>query len=114
MEESKTACRQPRTLARYMAVSASRRRCSGFSVTGPAAALQAARDLDEQLVSGAVPEAVVHQLEAIEIEKEHGESRGVASLGARERHVETIFQERAIGQPRERIVERGLQQLRLR
>ncbi len=39
IELSKTACREARTLARYMAVSASRSRCSTRSVVGPPSAM---------------------------------------------------------------------------
>src|SRR2546427_800569 len=39
IEESKTAWREPRTLARYIAVSASRSRCSTRSVAGPPSAI---------------------------------------------------------------------------
>src|SRR5207244_8258741 len=43
-----------------------------------------------------------------------GEARGLASLGAGERDLEAILEQRAIRQAGERIVERGLQQSRLR
>ena len=59
-------------------------------------------------------EAVVDQLEAIEIEEEDGEPGGLAALRAGERDLEAILEERAIRQSRQRIVEGGLQQPRLR
>ena len=83
-------------------------------VAGAAAALQAARDLDEELVAGAVPEAVVDQLEAVEVEEENGEAGGLAPLCPRERHLQPVLEQRAVRQAGERIVEGGLQQAGLR
>ena len=45
----------------------------GDEVAGPDAAAQAAATRDEELVAGVVAEAVVHVLEAVEVEEQHRE-----------------------------------------
>src|SRR6266849_170783 len=51
--------------------------------TATASAVSASADLDEQLVAHGVAERIVDDLEAVEIEEEHGQML-VAPLGARE------------------------------
>ncbi len=46
-------------------------------VDSPPAASQSARDLDEQLVAGRVPERVVDRLEAVEVDEQHRGARAV-------------------------------------
>ena len=73
-----------------------------------------AGDLHQELVAGAVAEAVVHHLEAVEVEEEHREGGGLAALRAGERDLQPVLEERAVRQAGERIVERRLEQPRLR
>src|SRR6185295_17608882 len=54
------------------------------------AALQAPGDLDEELVAQRVAEAVVDDLEAVEVEEEDGEERVRVARGARQRGGETV------------------------
>ena len=59
---------------------------------------------DEELIARAVSEAVVDDLEAVEIEEEHGEQLASA-LGARQGEGEAIDEERSIGQAGEGVAE---------
>ena len=68
--------------------------------------LQAARDLDQQLVAVVVPERVVDLLEAIEVDQQH-RAEPVAAQGA----LGAAMQERAVGQVGERVVQRLVAQL---
>ena len=77
-------------------------------------ALQAPGDLHEKLVAGAVAEAVVHHLEPVEIEEEHREVRRFTPLRPRERDLQAVLEEGAVGKPGERVVERRLEQPGLR
>jgi hypothetical protein len=63
------------------------------------------RDILEDEVAGVVAEGVVHQLEAVEVEEEHGD---VALLAARghDRLRQAVLHEPAVGQPGERVVVR--------
>ena len=58
----------------------------------------------EQLVAGEVPEAVVDQLEAVEVEEQHGEQVAPAAAGPVERALQPLHEEGAVGQAGERIV----------
>ncbi len=69
------------------------------------APLDPPRDLDEQLVTGVVPQAVVDHLEAVDVEEQHGDLAG-APREAEESLAEAVEEERAIRQPGQRIVER--------
>jgi len=53
-----------------------------------------------------VPEAVVHRLEVVEIEQQHGDGRSCGGGSARERLSHSIGEEDAIREVRERVVER--------
>ena len=77
-------------------------------VPGAPGPLQPPRDLDEQLIARAVPERVVHHLEAVEVEEEHREPAAPASLGALQRHAQPLHEQGAVGEPGERVVERGV------
>ena len=69
---------------------------------------------DEQLVAGVVAEAVVDDLEAVEVEEEH-RHHGPAVTEAGEGGVEPLDRERTVGQVGERVVEREMtEQLRVR
>jgi len=58
-------------------------------------------DLDEQLVTGAVPEAVVDRLEVVQVEHQDGRGRP-AAVG--DGLVDAADQQRAVGQSGERVV----------
>ena len=73
-------------------------------VVGTHRAAEAVGDRDEQPVSRRVAEAVVHHLEAVEVEEQDGHP-GVHGGGARELATEAVDEQRAIRQARERIVD---------
>ena len=73
---------------------------------GAAQALaDALRGLDQEPVAGEVAEAVVHELELVDVEEEHRDL-AVGPLRPRERVVESIDEEGAIREARERIGQR--------
>ncbi len=59
----------------------------------------------EHAVAGGVAEPVVDGLEAVEVE-EHERAAGALAAGARERALERVEEERAVGQPRQAVVAR--------
>ena len=65
---------------------------------------EAPRDLLEQLVAGVVAERVVHLLEAVEVDEQHGE-RLAGARRAGQRLVEPVAEERTVGEAREPVVE---------
>ena len=67
--------------------------------------LEAFGDDFEQLVARVVAQAVIHLLEAVEVDQQNGENT-TRSLGARERLVETVTEERAVRHPGQAVVER--------
>ena len=67
--------------------------------------LQPAGHPDEQLVAGHVAEAVVDDLEAVEIEEEDGEPVGRVPFGAPERELQVIHEQGAVRQSRQPVVE---------
>src|SRR5712692_11075820 len=58
------------------------------------------------LVTRHVAEAVVEHLEAVEVDEQNREVVALAAAHARQRLAEAVHEERAVGQPGERIVER--------
>ena len=74
---------------------------------------QTVADGDQEMVTGRVTEAVVDELEVIEIEGEEGGARGVAARQAIQRATEPIGEEGAIDQPRQHVVEREVPHPRL-
>ena len=84
----------------------------GRRVGGAQARAQAARDVDEELVADGVPELVVDHLEVVEIEEEHGHALIVARL-ARERMLDAVVEQRAVGELRQRVMEGAVAQLLL-
>ena len=83
-------------------------------VAGPADPVEPTGDGDEKLVAGAVPHRVVHQLEAVEIEEQHGERGAGPSARPRLRLAEPLHEQRPVGEPRQRVVEDGAPELLLR
>ncbi len=61
--------------------------------------LEARRDRGEQLVAGGVPEAVVDELELVEVEEEDGD-RAVGAPRLAEGVLEAVEEEGAVGQAR--------------
>ena len=81
----------------------------GGGVRGAKAPTESFRHGDEQLVACSVPEAVVHGLELVEVDEQHGHATR-ASFGAGERVVEAIREEGLVGEVGERVVERLVRQ----
>ncbi len=74
----------------------------------PDPSLQSPRDRLQQLVAERVPEGVVDELEAVEVEEEHrGQPVGAA---LRERGVEAGDEQAPIGEPGERVMQRAVAQ----
>jgi hypothetical protein len=66
--------------------------------------LDAARRLDEELVAGAVAQAVVDQLEAVEVEIHHRELRARMRFAALDRLGQAFVEAAAVGEVGERVV----------
>ena len=66
----------------------------------------------QQAVADLVAEVVVHGLEPVEVEVEHREVR-LVTADARERGLESVEQQHAVGQPGERVVQRAVAEVRL-
>ncbi len=64
---------------------------------------QPLRDLPQQGVPGVVTQGVVHHLEAVEVQEEHGHERARA-LGRRQRERQPIEQQPAVREPGEKVV----------
>ena len=78
---------------------------------GPKRAGETMADGDQQLVAGAMPQAVVDRLEIVEIQEEDRQ-RGLAQpAGAIERVLDAIDEERPVGEPGQRIVQRLVAEL---
>ena len=83
---------------------------TGARVLGPDRRADPLGDRDEELVTGGVTEAVVHGLEVVEIDEENGEE--VPSARAALDCVrDALREERAVREPRERVVERLMREL---
>ena len=79
----------------------------GDGVRRPHGRLQPARDGDQQPVSHLVPERVVDELEAVEVEEEdRGRGGRVGALGAPDRLVEPVQEQHAVREAGERVVQR--------
>src|SRR5439155_9936461 len=73
---------------------------------------QALADLDEDLVAGGVPEAVVDRLEVVQVEEHDGEA-GALAPAASERVANPLDEQRPVGEPGDRVVERLVRELLL-
>ena len=80
---------------------------AGQGVAGTKGERQPVGDGHQQLVAGAVPVQIVHELEPVEIGEEH---RGplARSPGSTDRVIQSFEEEDPIGQPGERVVQRAL------
>jgi hypothetical protein len=79
----------------------------GDGVAGAQGRLQPARDRDQQPVADVVPERVVDELEAVEVEEQHGGAGvRVPALRAADRLREAVEEEHAVRQPGQRVVQR--------
>ena len=66
-------------------------------------ALEPPREAADQLVAGRMPERVVDELEVVEVELEQRDA-GARSRRARQRELELLLEERAVGEAGERVV----------
>ena len=73
------------------------------------AGVQPGGHLHQELVPGGVAQAVVHGLEPIEVEEQHGEAVPFAPPRAGEGALHQVEKQGAVGQARERVVERVVQ-----
>ena len=71
------------------------------------------RELPDQGVAGLVPERVVHELEVVQVHRDHGDPE-VGAPGAREGELEQLVEHRAVRQARELVVVREVGDLLLR
>ena len=69
------------------------------------------RDRAQQLVAGRVAEAVVDRLEVVEVDEQHRELVARGAAVARERLLEAVLEQRPVGEPGQRVVERLVLQL---
>ena len=91
---------------------------AGRGVALAQAALQTGGDRHQELVADRVAEAVVHRLEVVEVDEQHGDPR-VLTSDASERVLDAITEEHLVRQVRQRVVKRlmgelALEPLRLR
>jgi hypothetical protein len=70
--------------------------------------LQPMGDGDEQLVTAVVAKAIIDVFEAVKIYEEDGKRITVESPGTLEDHFQAVREQRAIGQPRQRIMKGDL------
>ena len=78
-------------------------------VDGPKGGAQALGHTLEELVSALVAEAVVDELEAVEVE-EHERHAVVVTPGPAQCEFEAVHEQHPVGQPRELVVHRGVGQ----
>ena len=70
------------------------------------------RTVFEQVVAGGVAEAVVDRLEVVEVDEQHGEA-AIVARAARGGVLDPVAEQRLVGQPGERVVERLVRELLL-
>ncbi len=75
----------------------------GRAVPGPYGLLKATGRADQQLVACLVPDGVVHRLEAVEVDEEHGGAR-VGGAAAAQRLFDLSGEQRPVGQVGQRVV----------
>ena len=76
-------------------------------VAGAQRAFDPLRDRHQQAVADEVAERVVDELEAVEVEEQHGAAElAVVAARALRLELEAVEEERAVGQPGERVVQR--------
>ena len=78
---------------------------AGHGVAGPHGRAQALPDLDQHVVARRVAVAVVDLLEVVDVDEEHA-GRHLRALGPGERMLEPVAQQRAVGEPGQRVVQR--------
>ena len=97
---------RPASTSGQITTNSSPPRRATVSVTRTAAVSRGPR-ASSTLVARGVAEGVVDRLEAVEVEHEHGDVDALA-LPAGQRVSEAVERERAVGQPGERVVQRGM------
>ena len=73
------------------------------AVALPDAAQQAVRHVLQQAVPDSVPQGVVHQLEAVQVEEEHRE-HPIVAVGEHQRLLQLLQEEAAVGEPGQGVV----------
>src|SRR4051812_7664527 len=74
---------------------------------GRSGGLEPVRDGREQLVAGRVPQRIVDELEAVEVEEQDRRAAfGMVAQGAADRLVEAIDEQHPVGQAGQRVVQR--------
>ena len=68
-------------------------------------------DGNEESVANLVAEAVVDQLEAVEVDEEHGKPVRGRAAGLDQRPVEQLGKERSVGESRQTVVKSGMREL---
>ena len=79
-------------------------------VAGSELRLQPLRDRDQEAVADHVAEAVVHQLEAVEVDEQHRVLVRRRTRALRDRPLQQLAEERAVREVRQRVVTSGLGQ----
>ena len=87
---------------------------AGHGVVDAKAADEPRGEADQEPVSREVAQAVVHELETVEVEEEHGEAVLVPPAAVRHGLTQTVEEQRPVGQSGEGIVEGVVEDLRLR
>ena len=77
--------------------------------TARSAPLESVRHALEEPVTHLVAEAVVDELEPVEVE-EHERHAGVVALGPAERQLQPVHEQHAVGEPGELVVDRRMGQ----
>ena len=80
-------------------------------VRGAHGSRQPFADRHQQLVAGRVAERVVHVLEVIDVEEQHGERRAAVALHSIQGMLDAIEKQRAVRKSGERVVKRVVDQL---
>src|SRR6185312_3771689 len=83
---------------------------TGGSVDGTHGVLEAPRDLAQQIIAGPVPERVVDELEAIEVDHQQGELMRLP-LGLGDCLGDAVLEQQAVRQPGEDVVRGEVAQL---
>src|SRR4051794_18931321 len=81
-------------------------------VAGADDRLDRLRGLDQDAVARAVAEAVVDELEAIDVDEQHRDATA-RGLGAAQRELEVVEEQEAVGQPGQGVVQRLVVELAL-
>ena len=87
---------------------------SSHGVSGPERLRDPRRRQDEKPIPDGVAEAVIDQLETVDVQEQHGEGEGRVSLIVPQGMLEAVHEQGPVGEFRERIVEGVMPELALR